>query len=51
MNPVEDIIQIILDPKLPDRLVDIGSLLEPDLREDLVTLQGFGPLRGRELDN
>ena len=36
MSPVEDIVQIVLDPKLPDRLVGVGSLLKPDLREELV---------------
>ena len=36
MSSVEDIVQIVLDPELPDRLVGIGSLLEPELWEDLV---------------
>ena len=31
MIPVEDIVQIILDSRLPDRLVGIGSLLRHDL--------------------
>ena len=36
MSPVEDIVQIVLDPKLPDRLVGVGSLLRPDLQKELV---------------
>ena len=36
MSPIEDIVQIDLDPRFPDRLVGIGSLLKHDLREDLV---------------
>ena len=29
MSPIEELTQIILDPEHPDRLVSIGSLLEP----------------------
>ena len=36
MSPVEDIVQIILDPRLPDHLVGIGLLLKHDLQKDLV---------------
>ena len=36
MSPVEDIVQIVLDPDFPDRLVGIGSLLSPELQEKLV---------------
>ena len=36
MSPVEDIVQIILDPGFPDRLVGIRSLLRLELQEKLV---------------
>ena len=36
MSLFEDIVQIVLDPELPDRLVGIGSLLKQELWEDLV---------------
>ena len=36
MSPVEELTQIILNPEHSDRLVSIGSLLEPGLQGKLI---------------
>ena len=36
MSPVKELIQIIPDPEHPDRVVNINSLLEPELRGKLI---------------
>ena len=35
VSPMEELVQVIMDPHEPDRTVSIGSLLESDLRDDL----------------
>ena len=35
VSPVEELVQIVLDPQEPDRYISIGFLLESGLREDL----------------
>ena len=35
VSPVEELVQVILDPQELDRSVSIYSLLEPDQQEDL----------------
>ena len=35
VSPVEELVQIALDPQEPDRVISIGSLLEPSLQADL----------------
>ena len=34
-SPVQELTQITLDPYTPNRVVSIGSLLEPELRGEL----------------
>ena len=36
MSLVKELTQIALDPKFPDRLVSIGSLLSPELQGRLI---------------
>ena len=35
VSPVKELVQIVLDPQDPDRVVSIGSLLELGLQADL----------------
>ena len=35
VGPMEELVQVVLDPQEPGRTVSIGSLLDPGLREDL----------------
>ena len=35
MRPVEELTQIVLDPQEPNRVISIGSLLEPNLQAEL----------------